>query len=78
MLDDRVEALEFRIRQTSKVTDKPLMDLNLKKNLLICMIIRNGKIITPSGKDCIMNGDTVIVVTTNRGLTDITDILERA
>ena len=53
------------------------MDLNLKKNLLICMIIRNGKIITPSGKDCIMSGDTVIVVTTNRGLTDITDILER-
>lgn len=77
MLDDRVEALEFRIRQTSKVTDKPLMDLNLKKNLLICMIIRNGKIITPSGKDCIMSGDTIIVVTTNRGLTDITDILER-
>ena len=78
MLDDRVEALEFRIRQTSKVTDKPLMNLNLKKNLLICTIIRNGKIITPSGKDCIMNGDTVIVVTTNKGLTDITDILERS
>ena len=78
MLDDRVEALEFRIRQQSKVTDKPLMDLNLKKNLLICTIVRNGKIITPSGKDCIMNGDTVIVVTTNKGLTDITDILDRA
>ena len=54
------------------------MNLNLKKNLLICTIIRNGKIITPSGKDCIMNGDTVIVVTTNKGLTDITDILERS
>lgn len=78
MLDDRVEALEFRIRQSSKVTDKPLMELNLKKNLLICMIVRNGVIITPSGKDCIRHGDTVIVVTTNKGLTDITDILERA
>ncbi|MGN0154850.1 MAG: Trk system potassium transporter TrkA [Lachnospiraceae bacterium] len=75
MLDDKVEALEFRIKQESKVTNKPLMELSLKKNLLICAIIRDGKIITPSGKDMIMNGDTVIVVTTNKGLTDIKDIL---
>lgn len=76
MLDDKVEALEFIIKQESKVTGKPLMELNLKKNLLVCAIIRNGKIITPSGKDTIMSGDTVIVVTTNKGLTDIKDILD--
>lgn len=76
MLDNKMEALEFRIKQESKVTNTPLMELNLKKNLLICTIFRNGKIITPSGKDKIMNGDTVIVVTTNKGLTDIKDILE--
>lgn len=75
MLDDRVEALEFSIKQESKVTDTPLMELNLKKDLLICAIVRNGKLITPSGKDTILNGDTVIVVTTNKGLTDIKDIL---
>lgn len=75
MLDDRVEALEFRIRQDSKVTNTPLMQLQLKKNLLICGIIRGKNIITPSGKDEILNGDTVIVVTTNKGLTDIKDIL---
>ncbi len=75
MLDDKVEALEFHIRQDSKVTNTPLMELNLKKNLLICAIIRNRKIITPSGKDTILNGDTVIVVTTNKGLKDIKDIL---
>ncbi len=75
MLDDRVEALEFHIRQESKVTNIPLMELQLKKNLLICAIIRGKKIITPTGKDKITNGDTVIVVTTNKGLTDIKDIL---
>lgn len=75
MLDDKVEALEFIIKQESKVTNTPLMDLNLKKNLLICAIVRNGKLITPSGKDTILNGDTVIVVTNNKGLTDIKDIL---
>ena len=76
MIDDKVEALEFNIKQESKVTNKPLMELDLKKNLLICAIFRNGKIITPSGKDMILNGDTVIVVTTNKGLTDIKDILD--
>ena len=75
MLDDKVEALEFSIKQESKVTNTPLMELDLKKNLLICAILRNGKVITPSGKDTILTGDTVIVVTINKGLTDIKDIL---
>jgi trk system potassium uptake protein TrkA len=75
MLDDKVEALEFIIRQDSKVTDTPLMNLQLKKNLLVCAIVRNNKLITPSGKDSILKGDIVIIVTTNKGLTDIKDIL---
>ncbi len=75
ILDDKVEALEFSIKQESRVTGTPLMNLKLKKNLLVCAIVRNGKIITPSGKDTIELGDTVIIVTTNKGLTDIKDIL---
>lgn len=74
-LGDKVEALEFHIRQDSKVTNTPLMDLNLKKNLLVCSILRDGKIITPTGKDEIKVNDSVIIVTTNKGLTDIKDIL---
>ena len=48
---------------------------NLKPNLLICAINRHGKILTPRGQNMIKVGDTVIVVTTNRGLDDIRDIL---
>ena len=51
------------------------MSLNLKPNLLICAINRKGKILTPRGQNMIKVGDTVIVVTTNRGLDDIRDIL---
>lgn len=75
ILDDKVEAIEFKVKQGSKVTGKPLMDLNIKKNLLVCAIFRDGKIITPTGKDTIENGDRVLIITTNKGLTDITDIL---
>ena len=52
-----------------------MFDLQLKKNLLICCISREGKIITPSGRDELKPGDGVIVVTTNLGLDDIDDIL---
>lgn len=75
LFDGRAEALEFSINEASEVTDVPLMELNLKPNLLICCINRKGKILTPRGQNKINVGDTVIVVTTNRGLNDIRDIL---
>ena len=76
ILDGRAEALEFSIKEDSPVTNVPLMDLNLKDNLLICCINRNGQILTPRGQNIIKVGDTVILVTTNRGLGDIRDILK--
>ena len=75
MFDSRVEAIEFRINEESDVTNTPLMELDLKKNLLICFINRNGQIIIPSGQDCIKVGDTVMIVTTHLGFSDIKDIL---
>ena len=75
IFDSKAEAIEFRIREESSVTDVCLANLSLKKNLLIAFINRNGKIITPSGNDCIRVGDTVTIVTTHTGLKDIRDIL---
>ncbi|MBQ5600157.1 MAG: Trk system potassium transporter TrkA [Lachnospiraceae bacterium] len=77
LFDGRAEALEFSIKDASEVTDVPLMNLNLKPNLLICAINRHGRILTPRGQNMICVGDTVIVVTTNRGLNDIRDILKK-
>ena len=75
MFDSRVEAIEFRVNEVSDVTDIPLMDLSLKKDLLISFINRDGEIIIPSGQDCIKVGDTVMIVTTHTGFDDIQDIL---
>ncbi|MCR5249358.1 MAG: Trk system potassium transporter TrkA [Lachnospiraceae bacterium] len=76
ILNERVEVLEFKVRGDSKVTNTPLMELKLKKNLLVCGILRNGRLITPGGKDEILPGDNVIIVTTVLGLKDIGNILE--
>lgn len=75
MFDSKAEAIEFRVNEESSVTNIPLMELSLKKDLLISFISRNGSIIIPSGKDCIKVGDTVMIVTTHTGFNDIQDIL---
>ena len=75
MFDHRVEAIEFRVTKSSAVTGKPLAELKLNDEILISFINRNGTIIIPSGQDCILEGDTVMIVTTHTGFTDIQDIL---
>ena len=77
ILDGKAEALEFSIQEESEVTGVSLMELKLKKNLLIGGINRNGKIHIPRGQDSILKGDTVIVVTTQKGLQDIRDISKK-
>ena len=77
ILDGKAEALEFAVHEVSSVTDVPLRQLDLKDNILICCINRKGKIIIPGGNDRIQIGDTVIVVTTQKGLQDTQDIQKR-
>ena len=76
ILDDKAEALEFAINENSPVLGIPLVDLQLKDNVLIACINRQGRIIIPRGQDAIRQGDTVIVVTTHLGFKDINDILQ--
>lgn len=75
--DDRIEALEFRVRSGSKVVGIPIKDLPLKDNLQIICINRRGKIILPQGSDVIMPDDLVVVLTSRKGLGALEDILKR-
>ncbi|MBO6108037.1 MAG: NAD-binding protein, partial [Eubacterium sp.] len=77
MFNDRVEAVEFNITEESPVTEVHLRDLHIKKNVLIASINRKGKFIIPSGRDRIHVGDSVMIVTTNLGYDNITQILEK-
>ena len=72
----QAEALEFKAREDNMAIGVPLSMLNLKSDLQIACINRNGRIIIPSGKDTIELGDTVIVVTKHKGLFDLKDILK--
>lgn len=75
IVGNKVEALEFRVRNISRLVGIPLATLETKENLLVSCINRKDKIIIPNGQDSLQVGDTVIIVTTNTGLNDLGDIL---
>lgn len=76
LVNNRVEAIEFIAKRSSKLLNVCLKDLKLKKNVLIASIIRNSEVIIPSGMSQIEVNDSVIVVTTGQILDDLNDILE--
>lgn len=75
IVNNEVEALEFVAKKTSKVVNKPLKDLKLKKNILIAAIIREDEVIIPKGIDAIQENDSVIVITKDHLLDELNDIL---
>lgn len=75
IIDNKAEALEFRVKGNAKLIDIPLYKLKLKENILLGCIYRKNKIIIPNGQDSLHEGDSVIIVTTNTGLDDLNDIL---
>ncbi len=72
----RAEALEFYIKESSALTNTPIMKLKLKSNIIICCINRKGRVILPTGTDEIQVGDHVVIVVKEHGLHDIKDILQ--
>lgn len=75
---DKAEALEFRVSTDSdnlSYVGVPLKGLMIKSDLIIACIIHNGIVHKPNGDSVIEKGDTVIVVTTQKGLDDLEDIL---
>lgn len=77
VVGNKAEAIEFKINSRIEgLVDVPLKDVRLKKNILICGILRKRDVIIPNGDDCISLGDSVIVISKDYHFSDIEDILE--
>ncbi len=75
IVDQKVEALEFSAGTNAPYLNVPLRDLETKEGMLFAGIIRRGKVIIPGGDDCLMAGDSVLIVTTQSGVvTNLEDI----
>lgn len=73
--DNRVEALEFLIKEDSPLVGIPLQDVKMKPNMLIVCINHKGNVTIPKGQSVVEAGDTIILITTTTGLHDIKDAL---
>ena len=73
--DGQVEAVEFLVDSTTKNRDLPLKKLKLRSNVLIASITHGAKTEIPNGESLFSEGDTVVVVTSGRGvLKQLSDI----
>ncbi len=72
--DGGAEAMEFVVGENTLHLGTPLKDLKLKKNILVAVIIHQGKTIIPLGSSTIEKGDTVILVSKDHAILDINDI----
>ncbi|MDF2520836.1 MAG: cvrA [Clostridia bacterium] len=62
----RTEMLEVNISDKSPMANKAIMDLDIPMSILIVMIKRGGKLITPRGATIIKAGDTLMIASDNK------------
>ncbi len=75
--DGQVEAMEFRVNENTKYCGIPLKNLKRRPNVLIACIIHGSQTEIPNGDSTFGNGDTLVVVTSGRGvIKQINDIFE--
>ena len=71
----KAEAVEFLVDNATKHCGVPLKEIKLKKNVLMATITHGTKTQIPNGDSYFQKGDSVVVVTSGRGiLRNINDI----
>ncbi len=73
--DGKAEILEAKIGQNSPLIGKNLIESKLPKASLIGAIIRDNKILIPSGNDLIMKDDKLIIFTLKESIRELEKIL---
>ncbi len=76
IIDGKVEASEFIVKEGSRIVGTPLSKLRFKSDVLITCITRGDKVILPRGSDVIEPNDAVVVVSKMLGLHDVSEVLK--
>ena len=77
LLDGKAEAIEFIARKGDAYIGIPLKDLAMKKGTLVAVIVRQGKIIIPFGRDHLEAGDHVVIISIESGISDLNEVIYR-
>lgn len=69
----RVEIVELRVDENSKLCDVPLSKINtiVQCRILVCAVLRGGEVITPAGDFVLKEGDRIFVTAPANNLTSL-------
>ena len=76
MLSQQLD-VEFIIGNDTTNIGEKFKDLEFNENALVVTIVRNNKIIIPTGDDCLKINDRVIIVSKDKKLLQVDDIFYR-
>ena len=77
VMDGRAEVLEFIARSSDSYIGVPLKNLNIRPNTLVAVIVHKGRVIVPFGNDHIEAGDSVIIMTCERSIRDLNEVISK-
>ncbi len=77
LVDGKAEALEFIAREGDAYIGIPLKSLTVLKGALIAIILHRDKVIVPFGDSVIHAGDSVVVISSQSGITDLNEVIRR-
>ena len=77
LMDGAVEALEFVAQAGDPYIHVPLVNLNIARDCLIAVIVREGQVHIPHGNDTIETGDNVIIISRRAGIRGLGEVIKR-
>jgi trk system potassium uptake protein TrkA len=78
LIEGKVEALEFIVRDDDDFINIPLKDLTVRDNALVAVIVRNNQVKIPFGSDTLKPLDHVIVMIKGNEVSYLSDVLDKA
>ena len=73
--EGRITAAEFVAGPGARCVGKPLKELRLRKDVLLSCVVRGGVSYIPDGRTVIEPGDLAVVITTDRAIRTLDEIL---
>lgn len=70
------EAIQFRINKEMPYTNRKIQDLDFATGVILAAIIRQDMLIFPTGQDELYKDDQVIIITTQKNVQSLEDVLK--
>ena len=75
LMDGKVEAMEFIAAQGEKYLGVPIKNLNISKDCLIAVIVRDNQVKVPFGNDTIEAEDHVVIISRRAGIQALNEVI---